>query len=140
MQEYQNILIALDVFGDYEAVLDRGMKVAGNPTEVSLVHVSMPEVFFEPYGMAFTAEVAGQVREQTTEKLMTIAKQHQISSDKVYVPVGNPADEIHALADEIDADLIVLGTHGRSGLKLLLGSTANAVLHGVKRDVLAVRV
>jgi len=38
------------------------------------------------------------------------------------------------------ADLIVVGSHGRHGLSLLLGSTANAVLHGAPCDVLAVRI
>ena len=38
------------------------------------------------------------------------------------------------------ADLIVIGTHGRHGLGLLLGSTASGVIHGVQCDVLAVRV
>ena len=50
------------------------------------------------------------------------------------------AEEIHTLANEINTDLIVIGTHGRSGLKLLLGSTANSVLHSAKQDVLAVRI
>jgi universal stress protein A len=53
---------------------------------------------------------------------------------------GVPADEIKEMANKKSIDLIVIGTHGRSGIKLLLGSTANAVLHGVKQDVLAVRV
>jgi universal stress protein A len=37
-------------------------------------------------------------------------------------------------------DLVVVGSHGRHGLSLLLGSTANGVLHGAGCDVLAVRV
>ena len=37
-------------------------------------------------------------------------------------------------------DLIVVGSHGRHGLALLLGSTANDVLHGAPCDVLAVRL
>jgi universal stress protein A len=53
---------------------------------------------------------------------------------------GDAGDEIKQIANENNADLIVIGTHGRSGIKLLLGSTANAVLHGVHQDVLAVRV
>jgi universal stress protein A len=44
------------------------------------------------------------------------------------------------MATDIHADLIVVGSHGRHGLALLMGSTANGVLHGAKRDVLAVRV
>ncbi len=42
--------------------------------------------------------------------------------------------------NDIDFDLIIIGTHGQHGIALLLGSTANAVLHGVSCDVLAVRV
>ena len=38
------------------------------------------------------------------------------------------------------ADVIVVGSHGRHGIALLLGSTANGVLHGATTDVLAVRV
>ncbi|MGB1202845.1 MAG: universal stress protein [Alloalcanivorax venustensis] len=38
------------------------------------------------------------------------------------------------------ADLIVLGSHGKHGIRLLLGSTANAVLHRATCDVLAVRI
>jgi universal stress protein A len=47
---------------------------------------------------------------------------------------------IHEVAKEQAVDLIVVGSHGRHGLALLLGSTANAVLHGAPCDVLAVRV
>ena len=43
-------------------------------------------------------------------------------------------------AREHGVDLIVVGSHGRHGLALLLGSTANAVLHGAPCDVLAVRI
>ncbi len=43
-------------------------------------------------------------------------------------------------AREHGVDLIVVGSHGRHGLALLLGSTANAVLHGAPCDVLAVRL
>lgn len=43
--------------------------------------------------------------------------------------IGDPASEIVAVADELGADMIVLGTHGRTGLKrLLMGSVAEAVV------------
>jgi universal stress protein A len=53
---------------------------------------------------------------------------------------GNTRREILRVAEENGVDLIVLGSHGRQGIQLLLGSTANAVLHGAPCDVLAVRV
>ena len=43
-------------------------------------------------------------------------------------------------AQKLNADLIVVGSAGRHGMRLLLGSTANAVLHSAECDVLAVRV
>ena len=54
-------------------------------------------------------------------------------------PFG-PLGLVASLAEELKADLIVVGSHGRHGLALIMGSTANGVLHGAKRDVLAVRV
>jgi len=56
------------------------------------------------------------------------------------VEIGVPKREIVRIAGEQGADLIVIGSHGRHGLQLLLGSTANGVLHLAKCDVLAVRV
>ena len=53
---------------------------------------------------------------------------------------GRPEAEIHRVAEEQNVDVIVVGSHGRHGLALLLGSTANGVLHGATTDVLAVRV
>jgi universal stress protein A len=56
------------------------------------------------------------------------------------VELGSPKAEITRVAEEQGVDLIVVGSHGRLGLELLLGSTANGVLHAAKCDVLAVRV
>ena len=53
---------------------------------------------------------------------------------------ATPAREIHRFADERGMDLIELGKHGQTGVQLLLGATANSVLHGSSCDVLAVRV
>lgn len=54
---------------------------------------------------------------------------------------GNAAADIIAQAQEIHADLIVLGTHGRSGLgRLLMGSVAEAVVRGAPCPVLAIKL
>ena len=48
--------------------------------------------------------------------------------------------EVHRVAIERNSDLIIVGSHGRHGLALFLGSTSNGILHGATCDVLAVRV
>jgi nucleotide-binding universal stress UspA family protein len=59
---------------------------------------------------------------------------------EVHVKEGDPASAILQMADEVHADLIVMGTNGRSGLgRLLLGSVAEAVMHRARCPVLTVR-
>ena len=58
----------------------------------------------------------------------------------MHVILGAPGPEIRELASTTMADLIVIGSHGRHGFSLLLGSTANAVLHDAGCNVLAVRL
>jgi nucleotide-binding universal stress UspA family protein len=54
---------------------------------------------------------------------------------------GDAAEEILSLAAELGCDLIVMGSHGRSGLgRLLMGSVAEAVLRGARCPVLTVKV
>ncbi len=80
------------------------------------------------------------IEEQAEKRLTSLAAQleHPIHSSKVVI--GQTAAELRETAAQLGADLIVVGSHGRHGLALLLGSTASDVLHGAKCDVLAVRV
>jgi len=79
---------------------------------------------------------------------MAAAKKHlaalgdelDVAKDEQWLEIGSPKLEIVRIAEENNVDLIVMGSHGRHGLALLLGSTANGVLHYAKCDVLAVRL
>jgi nucleotide-binding universal stress UspA family protein len=54
---------------------------------------------------------------------------------------GTASEAIPRKADELDVDLIVVGTHGRSGLpRLVLGSVAETVVRGSRRSILVVRL
>jgi nucleotide-binding universal stress UspA family protein len=58
---------------------------------------------------------------------------------KAHSPKGDPADAILAVAKEIDADLIVLGSRGMQGARRVLGSVPNKVSHRAPCDVLIVQ-
>jgi universal stress protein A len=62
------------------------------------------------------------------------------ASNRQVVTAVSTKEGILEAAVEHQADLIVVGSHGRHGFALLLGSTANAVMHGAPCDVLAVRI
>jgi universal stress protein A len=87
------------------------------------------------------SQLQQQQFDQAKERLeRLIAKYPSLKKDQSHLTYGQPRQEIHHLAKEQGCDLIVVGSHGRHGLALLLGSTANDVLHGAPCDVLAVKL
>lgn len=142
MSNYKRILVAIDINAQYENIIKKALSICESPEDLSLAYISIPTVYIQPYlyGMEYNAIDDSQRVKLARKELESIAETFGISKKNVHLEMGDIADEIRQLADDISADLIVLGTHGRSGIKLLLGSTANAVLHGAKQDVLAVRI
>jgi universal stress protein A len=140
MNQYQQILVAIDVYSEYDQVLQRALNITKNANQISLVFVTLPTTYFQPYINVVGGDHVAEIHKQARSCLEDIARNNSIPIDQVYLPIGNAAEEIHTLANDIHADVIVIGSHGRSGLNLLLGSTANSVLHGSKQDVLAVRI
>ncbi|MEP1383594.1 MAG: universal stress protein [Paraglaciecola sp.] len=140
MDHYKKVIVAIDIFSEHQKVLERAKKLANSPEDLTLIYATLPQLYFESYGYSLGTDFISDNQKNANEALVTLAQKHDIPDDQVFAPIGDPADEIHALAERLEADLIVVGTHGKSGLKLLLGSTANAVLHGAKCDVLAVKI
>ena len=140
---YQHILVAVDLTDECHPVVRRAQALAqANKAKLSLVHI------VEPMAMAFGGDVPmdlsmlqQQQFEQARERLQTfVGAYSELTADQRHLAYGQPRQEIHRLAEEQGCDLIVVGSHGRHGLALLLGSTANDVLHGAPCDVLAVRL
>ena len=142
MGEYKHILIGVDLTVESRDVSRRAcaLKTAFN-AKLSCVHV------IEPLSLAYGGDIPmdlstiqEQIQDTAKNHLAEFASSLGIEDEDRHLIFGRPETEIHTLAKEIDADLIVVGSHGRHGLALLLGSTANGVLHGATCDVLAVRV
>ena len=142
MSEYRKILIAIDLSEDSSLILRRGRSVAGaNGADLHLIHVIEPLSF--AYGGDIPMDFSGiqdEIHQQATRQLQRFADSAGLDAAHQHIVLGKPEVEIHAKAEELGADLIVVGSHGRYGLALLMGSTANGVLHGATCDVLAVRV
>ena len=143
---YKNILVAVDTTDEAEDVFRVAREVAEKQSaKVSAVTVIRPMADF--YSNLYSSlegnpdtDFETRAVERASEWLRELAKRFEIDANGVNVILGTPANEIRQLAEKIGADLIVLGTHGRHGLGLMLGSTANGVLHGAPCDVLAVKV
>ena len=142
MSQYHKILVAIDLSEDSALVAQRGLAIAQNHSaELHIVHVIEPLCF--AYGGDIPMDFSGiqdEIQQQAKQQLDRFAETNKINTQQQHLLLGRPESEIHSLAKELDIDLIVLGSHGRSGFALLMGSTANGVLHGAACDVLAVRV
>jgi len=146
MTTYQHILVALDLGEQSSTVLDKAVLLAQqHQAKLSAVHVIEPLI--ESSYLAFDGTIAtdllpiqNEIEASSKRKLKKLAVSAGLSEKNLLVELGSPADTIHQLSEQIPCDLIVIGSHGRHGVALLLGSTANAVLHGANCDVLAVRV
>ena len=142
MGEYKHILIGVDLTVESRDVSRRACALKGAfNAKLSCVHV------IEPLSLAYGGDIPmdlstiqEQIQDTAKNHLAEFASSLGIEDEDRHLIFGRPETEIHTLAKEIAADLIVVGSHGRHGLALLLGSTANGVLHGATCDVLAVRV
>ena len=139
---YQRIVLAVDL-------TDESIKVANKAAAMckafdgQLVIIHVIESLNYAYGGDVPIDVSDiQEQLQTTaqERMAVLVDQLDMPVESTIVTQGGIESEIHRVAEENAADLIIVGSHGRHGLALLLGSTANGVLHGAPCDVLAVRV
>lgn len=142
MSIYKRILLALDLSDESDQLASKTAEVArASDAELNLIHV------VEPLSFAYGGDVPMDlttIQEQLDDHARTRLDQY---AEKIGYPVnrkiivtGHTETEIHRAAEELNTDLIIVGSHGRHGLALLLGSTANGVLHGAHCDVLAIRV
>jgi nucleotide-binding universal stress UspA family protein len=92
--------------------------------------------------VSYTEEELKLIRQRVTDYLINTGQSLKKRGVviKTMTSNGNAADEILKAADETNADLIAMSTHGRSGLRrLAFGSITDKVLHGSKIPVLMVR-
>lgn len=145
MSVYRHILLAVDFSSQDNQVAQKARNLSSQiEARLSLIHVldniPMPDT---PYGTIIPANT-----ETTYDAMLDVEKQKLnqtgdtlgIDHAHRWLVWGEPREEIIRIAEQENVDLIVVGSHGRHGLALLLGSTANSVLHYAKCDVLAVRL
>ncbi len=143
MDTYKHILVAIDLSDSSKAVVLRAKQLAeGQQSKLSLIHVIEPVVSLPGQEMfpSIPIEFEQIMQERAENFLIRLEKTYNLNLTHRLVRMGSIKGELFKLVDEIETDLIVLGTHGRHGIGLLLGSTSTTVLHGTPCDVLSVRI
>lgn len=144
--KYRHILAAVDLSDESHQVLDIAQILGEQEhAELHVIHVIKP--FQHAYagispgtisdvGMRFEEEADKQARAH----MKTMTASRGLPADAMLIRHGAPHLEIKDAVSELGTDMLVVGTHGKHGVELLLGSVANAVIHGITCDVLAVRI
>jgi universal stress protein A len=137
---YKHILFATDLSNESDFLIAKVRAMRGfADAKLSLIHVVEPMPGYS-YAYLGIEDIEGQLIEESRVALAKLGDELGVDRKDQFVEVGPTKLKIQEIAESISVDLIVCGSHGRHGLSLLLGSTANAVLHGAKCDVLVVRL
>ncbi len=144
MTIYKHILLAVDFSKDTDFLVERTAEIAlQNNATLSLVHIldniPMPDTSYGTI-ISLDDETDNALLEQEKAKLNQLGATLNVPENQRWLIWGSPKEEICTLAEQEKVDLIIVGSHGRHGLALLFGSTANGVLHHAPCDVLAVRL
>ncbi len=144
-RRFERILVALDGSDTAERALRDALDMGlTDEASVVLLHVLQPPVAaaspYLPHTIQLTHEEIEAREAHMRGYLQRVAAQDWLAGHTVETRVMvdyQPAPAILDTADKLDSDLIVLGTHGRGGLRrLILGSVADKVIRGTRRPVL----
>lgn len=147
----RRILIAVNVSGEQEyqnefnlELVETGMSLAENLNRGNVHLVSAYPV--APINMAIdlpefnTSGYENGIRGQHLINMKALRQQFCIDEDHTHVREGFPEDVIPQVAKEIEAELVILGTVGRTGLSAaLLGNTAEHVINKLSCNLLAIK-
>ncbi|MBV8115837.1 MAG: universal stress protein [Silvibacterium sp.] len=135
---FKEILVASDLSDASRNAIGYAKAIARHyGSHIVLAHVSDPAAPIAIPEGGWIQETANQIEEQMQAAGLSL-RAEGLPADAVNT-YGSIRREIEALADEYQTDLIVLGTHGRRGLKrVLFGSEAEGLLRRTSRPVLTV--
>jgi len=139
----QRILVPTDFSACANRALEYAAELSTNlGAAVVLVHVYAPPTVYLPEGAVLFPMKDTELRAKLTaglEQVAVEARAHGIKDTRTVFTEGDAAREIVRVAREEHCDLIVMGTHGRGGIRhLVLGSVAERVMRKADCAVLSV--
>ena len=142
MPDYQTILLSIDLSEESIEVARRAQSIVSKYGAVMhIIHVYEPLNLVSRNAMpSGLAHIEDEIQNIIREELDIFSEQYGVKKEHRHLAIGKTETEVHTTAKEINADLIVVGSHNQHGLALLPGSTTDGVLHRADCDILAVHV
>jgi universal stress protein A len=145
MKPFKKILVPVDFAPHSHEAIEAAADLARRySASLTLLHVYEPVTYILPEGyVLFTPEQLNTITTELQRRLDKAASQARsagASEVATRLVQGSPSGEIVATQQSDGYDLIVMGTHGRTGIgHVLLGSVAEKVVRGAHCPVLTVR-
>jgi nucleotide-binding universal stress UspA family protein len=142
--QLENVLVPIDFSEFSRRALEYALPLAEKfGAKIILVHVVEPAFYPENVMIPVETEDLNTIMLREGQKMLdglgTEKIKPEINSEKI-VAIGRPHNEIIQMAESHHADLIIIATRGRTGLKhMLMGSTAERVVRHAPCPVLVVR-
>lgn len=141
LPSYKNILVAVELNWEEDQVLIAKAQDLAQRYDSS-IHIVHAVEHVNTYGTApaypTVAGIEQELLKEHEEKLNKLAEENSIPPAGRFIQIGSPALVIEEIAKKINADLIVIGSHGRNWLSVFFGSTTDSILHRIKCNVLTI--
>lgn len=142
--QIRNLLVPIDFGESSTALLDYAVELGASlEARVVVCHVWQVPVYGFPVGASIPAAELGKAIEESARRALDAIVEERADRGvelQAMLRVGTPWEQILEAAEEIDADLIVMSTHGRKGFpRALLGSVAEKVIRMSSVPVLTLR-
>lgn len=124
---FNKILVAVESSPIAAHAIDVGIELARSlKAEIALIRVTESPIAYGVDAGTSTNELMAQAKREDQKLLAGVCERLSLSASvQEFLPAGDPATEIVKAAKEWPADIIVLGSHGRTGVsRVLLGSVA----------------
>jgi nucleotide-binding universal stress UspA family protein len=135
----RSVVVPVDFSDASKAAVDLAMELVDAPEHVNVIHVS-PSIFPTEIGYVWEAYDEKDYLEKAEAYLKPWLADEKYHGVNHVIKMGSPGEEIVSHAQEVGAELVVIPSHGRTGLKrLLLGSVAERVVRLAECPVLVLK-
>lgn len=144
MSFYNHILFATDLSEESIALAKKALLLAKlMQAKFSIIHVVLdPTAIYATgeYSIPVDENINQELIQEAQKKLSEFANLLQVEKSNCHLLQGSTKNKIIDLVKRIQADAIIVGGHDTSGLKIIFGSTANALVHAMPVDIIVFKV
>jgi len=135
----KDVVVPIDFSDDSLSAVDTALELVASPTQIHVIHV-LPMLTVADPGVVWEPVDDESRRSHAEDAIRQRLSDERYRGIKIEVTIGDPGHEIADYAQEQQADLVIMPSHGRTGIRrLLIGSVAERVVRLAHCPVLVLK-